>query len=142
MDSGKSEPRMVFETWLRRVWNEGDASAIDEMFKADGLAHGLGPEPMVGPEHYKPLHAAMHAVCTSITTRMEQVVEQGDMVSARVMFTLDHKKGDGPIDVEVMAMCRIENGQIAEAWNNVDWIPALMHTGLLDADVMQSFMTP
>lgn len=41
-----------------------------------------------------------------------------------------------------MAMCRIENGQIAEAWNNVDWIQALMHTGLLDADVMQSFMTP
>lgn len=142
MDTGKSEPRKVFETWLQRVWNEGDPSAIDELFKEDGLAHGLGPEPMVGPENYKPLHAAMHGVCSKISTRVEQVVEEGDMVSARVIFTLDHKRGEGPVDIEVMATCRIQGGQIVEAWNNVDWLPALIHTGLLDASVMQTFMTP
>ena len=32
----------VLETWFQRVWNEGDASAIDEMFQEQGKARGLG----------------------------------------------------------------------------------------------------
>ena len=28
----------VLKTWFRRVWDEGDADAIDELFAADGAS--------------------------------------------------------------------------------------------------------
>jgi len=32
----------LIETWMRRVWGEKDANAIDEMLSPDVSAEGLG----------------------------------------------------------------------------------------------------
>ncbi len=35
------ENKALLRRWFDEVWNQGHAEAIDEMFAADGVAHGL-----------------------------------------------------------------------------------------------------
>jgi hypothetical protein len=38
----KSNPNeSLLAQWFRRAWNEGDASAIDELLAANAISHGL-----------------------------------------------------------------------------------------------------
>lgn len=47
--------------WFEEVWNKGRAEAIDEMFAADGIAHGLGEAgvDVEGPHRRRPNHRGM-----------------------------------------------------------------------------------
>ena len=35
------DPRAIVHQWFERVWNQGDASAIDELLAANARIHGL-----------------------------------------------------------------------------------------------------
>ena len=45
--------REIIETWFRRVWNEEDTKAIDELFVVDGEVRGLGENSLIGPMDFK-----------------------------------------------------------------------------------------
>lgn len=45
----------VPQEWFRRVWNELDAAAIDELLAADGLVHGFSKDPIRGPGGFREL---------------------------------------------------------------------------------------
>ncbi len=38
------ENKALIRRWFEEVWNKGREEAIDEMFAADGIAHGLADE--------------------------------------------------------------------------------------------------
>ena len=42
----------VMHRWFREVWCEGRPDSIRALFPPDGLAHGLGSEPVRGPEAF------------------------------------------------------------------------------------------
>ena len=51
-----TESKDLIRRWFEEVWNKGREDAIDEMFAADGVAHGLteeGDKTMRGPEQFK-----------------------------------------------------------------------------------------
>jgi len=48
----------LLHRWFDEVWNNKDEAAIDRMFAGDGVGHGLGAEPIVGPENFKTFHRA------------------------------------------------------------------------------------
>lgn len=51
--------KALVRRWFEEVWNKGRAEAIDEMFAADGVAHGLSDgagNPLKGPADFKPFH--------------------------------------------------------------------------------------
>ena len=51
------ENKDLIRRWFEEVWNKGREEAIDEMFAADGIAHGLAEQSdksMRGPVDYKP----------------------------------------------------------------------------------------
>ena len=41
-----------------------------------------------------------------------------------------------------VAICRMENGQIAEAWNHFDFLPVLMNRGFVTAENLETLFTP
>jgi hypothetical protein len=48
-----TESKDLIRRWFEEVWNKGREDAIDEMFAADGVAHGLteeGDKTMRGPD--------------------------------------------------------------------------------------------
>ena len=52
--------RRLVRRWFDHVWNKRRAEAIDEMFAANGVAHGKGieGEHVRGPAGFKPCHQA------------------------------------------------------------------------------------
>ena len=54
-------PSEVLRCWFARVWNDGDESAIDELYAPSAVAHGLPGASVPGPEGFKPFFRAFRS---------------------------------------------------------------------------------
>lgn len=131
--------------WFDEVWNKGNADVIDEMFAEDGRANGLKDESgntIVGPKGYKPFHASFRSAFPDLKVEVEDTITEGDKIAVRCRVKATHC-GDGigvtpcntPVEFTFMSIVRIENGKIAEAWNNVDFMDMYEQLGALKLDV-------
>ncbi len=117
--------------WFEEVWNNGRADAIDEMLAADGIVHGLSDEsgsPLRGAVAFRGFHQNFKSAFPDITVIVEDVIAEGDKVVARCTVrgqhmgdTLGFAATERSVEFTGIAIARIENGQIAEAWNNFDF---------------------
>ena len=124
-----SENVQVVLRWFDEVWNKGDIAVIDELFSADGIAHGLG-EPgreVRGAEAFKPFVQRLRAAFPDLKITVDDTIEQGDKVAARFSAIMTHEGGDlgipatgRTVQVQGISFSRIHNGQIVEGWNNWD----------------------
>jgi steroid delta-isomerase-like uncharacterized protein len=116
--------------WFEEVWNKGREEAIDEMFAADGVAHGLeGDAPIRGAAAFKPFFHKFREAFPEIKVTVEDVVTEGDKVAARCSVrghhrgdTLGFAATDQPVEFDGMTIARIKDGKIVEAWNNFDFM--------------------
>jgi predicted ester cyclase len=131
--------------WFEEVWNNRNGDAIDKMFAIDGVANGLKDDAgntVVGPAGYKPFHAAFLSAFPDLKVAIEDTVSEGDKVALRCRVTGTHC-GDGigvtpcntPVDFTFMTIVRIEDGKIAEAWNNVDFMEMYQQLGAVKLDL-------
>lgn len=126
--------------WFDEVWNQGRESAIDELFEANGLAHGLGElgRVAVGPEQFKPYYRQFRRAFDDVRFVVESVLSDGDMFAVRFSFSMRHSgpfvgiaatgktvKGGGMAQVRVNPA----TGMIAEAWNHYDVFQILQQIG-------------
>jgi steroid delta-isomerase-like uncharacterized protein len=118
--------------WFEEVWNKGRADAIDEMLAADGIVYGLSDEsgsPLRGTVAFRAFHQTFKSAFPDITVVVEDAIAEGDKVAARCTVRGQHM-GDSlgfaaterPVEFTGIAIVRIENGQIVEAWNNFDFM--------------------
>lgn len=122
----------MMHRWFEEVWNKGRESAIDEMSWHDVRGHGLkGPDgnEVDGMEAFKAYYRQMRSALSDIHVAVEDVITEGDLTVARCVVTAKHT-GEGlgkppkgnPLHFTGMAMARIKDGKIAEAWNNFDFL--------------------
>lgn len=126
------------QRWFDRVWNEQNEEAIDEMFAADGVGHGLGPEPIVGPENFKIFHRAFVSAYPNLRVEVEDTVVEGDKIAVRCRVTGSH---DGhriglaptnqPVEFTGMVIVRVQDGKIVEAWNEFNFMEMYKQVGAL-----------
>src|ERR1700730_15519305 len=126
------ENKALLRRWFEEVWNKGRAEAIDEMFAADGIAHGLSDDaenPLKGPAGFKPFHEIFRGALPDIEVVVEDMLAEGDLVAARCSVrgkhTGDHlgvAATNAPVDVTGMSIVRIQDGKLVEAWNNFDFM--------------------
>lgn len=136
---------MEYETfmhrWFEEVWNNKSEKAIDEMCAADVIANGLldaEGNTIRGIETYKNLHRAFVSAYPDIKITVEDVIGEGDKIVARCKVSGTHT-GDGlgiaptnePIDFTGIVIVKIENGKIAEAWNEFDFMKMYSQIGAL-----------
>jgi steroid delta-isomerase-like uncharacterized protein len=134
-----AENKALVQRWFDEVWSNGRAAAIDEMLAANAVVHGLGPE-MVGPAQFKAFHAAYRDAFPDVTIRVEHMVAEGNFVAARWSGTGTHR-GNGlgfaatnkPVRFSGMLFVRVENGRLAEGWNNFDQLGMLQQLGVVPA---------
>lgn len=129
------------ETWFQRVWVEEDASAIDELFVVDGLAHGLGDQPLEGPEGFKLFHTALLELVSDVQIEFVHSFEQGDWISYLGVFRAISKETGEPVAMNGGATCRIVDGKIVEAYNNWDFISLFIGLGLAPTDTFARAMS-
>lgn len=131
----------VLETWVERVWNERDLSAIRELFSDTGIAHGNGQDE-VGPAGLEALFHALHGACRSLECTLGHRIVADDQAAVLMKFVIDHVRGSHPITFEMMAMVKVADGRIVEAWNMVDWLTPLIALGIAPPDAMAQVFMP
>lgn len=124
--------KALVRRWFEEVWNKGRAEAIGEMLAADGVVHGLSDDPnnpLRGPDDFRPFHTTFRGAFPNVNVVVEDLVAEGDKVavrcSVRGKHTGDHlgiAASNVPVEFDGIAIVRIEDGKITEAWNNFDFL--------------------
>ena len=124
--------KALVRRWFDEVWNKGRADAIDEMFAADGIAHGLSEDaenPLTGPAGFKPFHEIFRGAFPDVEVVVEDTIAEGDKVAARCSVRAKHSgdhlgvaASNAPVSFTGISIVRIKDGKIVEAWNNFDFM--------------------
>jgi SnoaL-like polyketide cyclase len=131
-----ASPESFCHEWFRRIWNELDTSAIDQLFAKDGLAHGLGPEPIRGPAVFSQFHRAFTDAFRDIKISVLHEVEQGQMVACYCRVTLAARTDPKPLAFEGCSFIRLRDRHIAEAWNAWDFLSLVEGMGILPVNAL------
>ena len=135
------ENKQILRRWFDEVWNNGRAEVIEELFDANGIAHGLSDDPanpIKGPRDYRPFYQVFRQAFPNLQIVIEDMVAEGDKVAARCSVRGKHEgelmgraATQAPVDFTGIAIVRIENGKIVEAWNNFDFMRMYQQCGHL-----------
>jgi steroid delta-isomerase-like uncharacterized protein len=134
-----SNTESIMRRWFDEVWNKGNEAAVDEMFPADGIAHGLGEEvPVRGPQEFKVFARNLRSAVADLYIAIEDIVATGDKGVARFKVTGTHR-GHGlgippsgkKVSIDGITIVRIANGQIVEGWNSWDQLGLLKQIGAI-----------
>jgi steroid delta-isomerase-like uncharacterized protein len=130
----------LMRRWFNEVWNEGRTEAIDELLADDVVIHGLfdpAGNPVRGAAAFRGFHRQFRGAFPNMHVSVEDVIAEGDRVVARCdvrgQHTGDHlgfAATNNPVQFTGIAIARIENGKIAEAWNEFDFMEMNKQLGL------------
>ena len=137
----EDDNKALIRHWFEEVWNKGRAEAIDEMFAVDGVANGLSDEkgePLRGPDDFKTFFYKFRDAFPDIEVIVEDTIAEGDKVAARCVVRGRHQ-GDSlgfaatqkPVEFTGIAIVRVRDGQIVEAWNNFDFMSLYQQLGAI-----------
>ena len=134
------ENKAVVRRWFEEVWNQGREATIDELFPAEGVAHGLGDSEsdVHGPTEFKLFAANIRGSIPNTRIRVEDILSEGDRVAVRVILEGTHT-GQGlgvpptgrRVSIQWIIILRMVDGQIVEAWNSYDQLGLLRQIGAL-----------
>ena len=133
--------KALIDRWFEEVWNKGRSAAVDEMFAEDGIAHGLSDDssnPLRGPQGFKEFHAKFREAFPDIVVTVEDTVCEGDKIAARCSVRGKHS-GDSlgfaathnSVEITGIAIVRVKDGKIVEAWNNFDFMTLYKQLGAI-----------
>src|SRR4051794_19705889 len=125
--------------WFEEVWNNKNEAAVDEMFAADGIGHGiteLDGSQIVGPESFKRFHRAFVSAYPDLRVTVVDTIVEDDKIAARCTVTGNHT-GEGigfmptnkGVEFTGIAIVRVKDGQIVEAWNEFDFMKMYTQLG-------------
>ena len=117
--------------WFDEVWNKRQTATIDRLLADDVIVHGLVDEngnEISGPSGFKKLFMQFTKAFPDIHVEVADTISEGDKIAARCIVTGTHR-GDTlgvpgsnkPIRFTGVAILRIKDGKIVEAWNNFDF---------------------
>jgi steroid delta-isomerase-like uncharacterized protein len=127
--------------WFEEVWNKKSEDAIDRMCAEDVIANGLSDaegNTIRGIEAYKNLFRAFVSAYPNIKITVEDTVSESDKIAARCTIRAMHE-GEGigvaptnqPVEFSGIAIVRLKDGKIVEAWNEFDFMKMYSQLGAL-----------
>jgi len=133
--------KALIHRWFEEVWNHGCADAISEMLAADAVVHGLSDDaakPLRGPAGFLPFHAQFREAFPHIEVIVEDTIAEGDKVVARCSVkgkhtgdSLGFKATQAMAEFTGIAIVRVKDGKIVEAWNNFDFMKMYRQLGAI-----------
>lgn len=124
-----SDGKFSYKDYIDAVYNAHNPDAIDRFFSSTVVVHSVAPDVADGNGigYLKDLAKNLITAFPDIHMSVEDVVQEGDRLSARVVLEGTHKGefiGIAPtgrkIKVANFAMYRLQDGKIAEVWSLVD----------------------
>ena len=132
-----SEKREVLELWFRRVWEQEQAGAIDELFVPDPNIVQLGVSMPLELESFKELHRQICKQLRNIDIKIDMSIEQGDWISVLCScYARDAVTGED-VTVSGNVLCMVKDGKIRGGYQNWDFMGMWDQIGLLPGDSFQ-----
>ena len=132
--------KALVRRWFEEVWNQGRSEVIDELLAEDGIIHGLtdtAGNPVRGLQAFHDFHDQFRGAFPDIIVSVEDAIAEGDKVVTRCSVRGQHtgdslgfKATNAPVKFDGVAIVRIENGKIVEAWNHFDFMEMNRQLGL------------
>ena len=132
-------PRELTEEWYRRIWNDREPGAIEEMMADDANMGGLEIIPS-GKEGFRMFRNAVLNLFDDLEAKLKTVIVEGNRSSGDAVFEGIHKKTGQPISVRVSFVATWENNQLVAGTNVVDYLSLLRQTGFADEDVLEQVL--
>jgi steroid delta-isomerase-like uncharacterized protein len=119
------------------VWNDGDLDVVDDVIAESYVEHNPAvPEEIRGREAYKANVAAFREEFSGFEIVTEDVIAEGDIVVVRHTGRGTHdgefmgiEPTGNSFEISGVVVLRIEDGQVVEAWVNVDALGLLAQLG-------------
>jgi ketosteroid isomerase-like protein len=99
---------------MTAAYNRGDIDAGIALIADDAVDHSPADCPSIGPAAWRDRWIAARAAAPDVVVRVEQVVEQGDMVARRLRIS-GHRGGQA-VDSTGLDMVRVRGGYLVEHW--------------------------
>ena len=105
-----------------QVWSAGNLHVVDELAAPDLVVNYAGfPEEIHGPEAYKRfLNDGWYSAFPDVTTSVEELVAEGDMVVSRWICRGTHQgeyagipPTGKPFQLNGITICRVASGRVA-----------------------------
>ena len=132
--------KALIKRWFEEVWNQGRSDVIDELLAEEAVIHGLvdgAGHPVNGLEGFHDFHSQFRGAFPDLIVSVDDTIAEGDMVVARCSVRGRHMGNhlgfaatNAPVQFDGVAITRIENGKIAEAWNHFDFAQMNRQLGL------------
>lgn len=136
-----AENKALMQRWFNEVWSQGKKEVIDELCHEDAEIHGLvdaGENPVRGRKAFHEFYSQFRGAFPDLIITVEDVIAEGDKVAARCSVRGKHtgenlgfSATNAPVQFEGIAITRIKDGQIVEAWNQFDFMAMNRQLGVL-----------
>jgi steroid delta-isomerase-like uncharacterized protein len=132
-EENKAKARQLFEGI-----GAGNLGVIDALVEENFVEHeALPPELPPGKEGVKAMFGMLRGAFPDLQVAIDQIVAEGDLVSAFVVFKGTHK-GDfmgipatgKPVAFNVSDLLRFKNGKISEHWGVMDMAGLMQQLGV------------
>jgi steroid delta-isomerase-like uncharacterized protein len=119
--------RAIVQSYINRVWNQHDYSAIDENIKVDYIQHSPNVPP--GRDGVKAFFKMVNGAFSEVKFTVEEMIEEGDKVAWRWTLRGKHTgdfQGMPPTGRDFqfsgISILRLEDGKFAELWVEQDML--------------------
>lgn len=139
---GAGANKALFRRFVE-AWNAGDWAAMEAIWAPELVHHSR-----FGTHARGEVSALMQGFMGSFTDLrfdIEELVAEGDIVSARMRASFRHtgpfmgiEPSGAQMSVQVMGMVRVRDGQFVEHWSVMDELHFLGQLGLVPADSLHA----
>ena len=136
-EDNKTPNKTLVKRFVTEYQNGRDEDTLRELIAPDVVDHAAAPGQPAGIEGVKAFHDGFHAAFSGLHADIHQQVAEDDLVVTRKTFHGRHTgdfMGIPPtgrdIELAVIDIVRVRDGQIAEHWNQVDQLDVLMQLGV------------
>jgi hypothetical protein len=130
-----AKPSDVMRKWFEEVWCRSRGDQIAEMFAEDGLAHGLGAEPVKGPAAFREFWKRFNEIFKNIRIEVRGAVDEGEQCYVRCTGRMTFR--DKPVVLDGGCLATVRGGKIREVWNLWDFLGLLVSMEALPPDAVE-----
>ena len=122
----------IFRQIIERGFNQGDLTIADEICSLSLLEHQYPvPGHLHGPDILKFQITSARAEMVDLILTIEDHVEDGDQLWVRMKGTGTSPRFNKVFTIDVIDVCRFQDGKLVEHWGIPDRFALLHQTGAL-----------
>lgn len=127
--------RETLENWFDRVWNGGDASGIDELYKPGKQSKNFSAYAMVDPEDYKDFHKLLNTLLADLHISIDHFISDGEWSSALCTVTGKGRESGKPVLMTGNVYFKLEDNILVEGYDNFNFMGLYAQLGLVPEDI-------